>query len=191
VCDIAQNAGDALVELNQRGTTKRAAVAVGRDTYKILNADAGLERVSAPGEALTCKVCGGDNGGLFDDLALTIEPGSGRSLRIHDAQHETAHFINGRYKVQAGNTTGLVGEGGFRSGPPGLPHAFVKLSEDSGTCVLTYTPGSCQNFVSDFGPVVRSFEGPPIPRCQAPIFDRGPIFDRHAWRVMRELRRAR
>ena len=64
--------------------------------YKILRPEEGLERLSVPGETLSYKVCGDDTGGAFDYLVLTIQPGSGPPLHIHDVQHETVHFVAGR-----------------------------------------------------------------------------------------------
>jgi quercetin dioxygenase-like cupin family protein len=147
-------------------------------TYKILTADEGLERISVPGETLSYKVCGDDCEGAFDYLVLTIQPGSGPPLHVHDIQHETVHFVKGRFKVQAGDEMRLVEEGGFLWVAPGVPHAFVNLSGETGTCILTYTPGNSHHFFSEFGPAVRSFDGPPDPAAIA------PIFERHNWRVV-------
>jgi quercetin dioxygenase-like cupin family protein len=147
-------------------------------TYKILNDGEGLIRQSVPGETLNYKVCGDDTGGQFDYLVLEIQPGSGPPLHIHDVQHETVHFVSGRFKVQAGDDTRLVDSGGFLWVAPGIPHAFLNVSDQPGTCILTYTPGNSHKFFEEFGPVVRSFDGPPDPAVI------GPIFERHAWQVV-------
>jgi quercetin dioxygenase-like cupin family protein len=146
--------------------------------YKILRPGEGLERISVPGETLSYKVCGDDNDGAFDYLVLTILPGSGPPLHVHDVQHETVHFIEGRYKVQAGADVEILDSGGFLWVAPGVPHCFVNLSDRPGLCVLTYTPGNSHKFFEEFGPAVRSFDGPPD---HAVI---GPIFERHTWRVV-------
>jgi quercetin dioxygenase-like cupin family protein len=147
-------------------------------SHRILGPGEGLERISVPGETLSYKVCGEDTGGAFDYLVLSIQPGSGPPLHVHDVQHETVHFLRGRYKVQAGDDTQIVPEGGFLWVAPGVPHAFVNLSEELGTCVLTYSPGNTHHFFSEFGPAIRSFDGPPD---MAVI---GPIFERHTWQVV-------
>lgn len=146
--------------------------------YKILQPEEGLERISVPGETLSYKVCGDDNAGAFDYLVLTIQPGSGPPLHIHEVQHETVHFVTGRYKVQADSEVCIVDDGGFLWVGPGVAHCFVNLSPDPGTCVLTYNPGNSHRFFEEFGPAVRSFDGPPDPAVI------GPIFERHTWRVV-------
>jgi quercetin dioxygenase-like cupin family protein len=146
--------------------------------YKILHPGEGLERISVPGETLSYKVCGDDNGGAFDYLVLTIQPGSGPPLHVHDVQHETIHFVTGRYKVQAGDELQIVDGGGFLWVAPGVPHCFVNVSDQPGMCVLTYTPGNSHRFFEEFGPVVRSFDGPPDHAVIA------AIFERHSWRVV-------
>jgi quercetin dioxygenase-like cupin family protein len=148
------------------------------DDYKILQPGKGLERISVPGETLSYKVCGDDTDGMFDYLVLTIQAGSGPPLHVHDRQHETIHFVTGRYKLQAGEETEIVDDGGFLWVGPGVPHAFVNISDRAGLCVLTYTPGNSHKFFEEFGPAVRSFDGPPDPAVI------GPIFERHTWRVV-------
>jgi quercetin dioxygenase-like cupin family protein len=149
-----------------------------QQAYKILRDGEGLERISVPGETLSYKVCGDDNEGLFDYLVLTVQAGSGPPLHVHDVQHETVHFIKGRYKVQAGDEIKIVDDGGFLWVAPGVQHAFVNLSDEPGLCVLTYTPGNSHRFFEEFGPIVRSFDGHPDPAVI------GPIFERHTWRVV-------
>jgi quercetin dioxygenase-like cupin family protein len=146
--------------------------------YKILHDRQGLMRDSVPGETLCYKVCGDDTDGAFDYLVLEIQPGSGPPLHIHDVQHETVHFVRGRFKVQAGEETQIVDAGGFLWVAPGVPHAFLNLSDRPGLCVLTYQPGNSHRFFEEFGPVVRSYEGPPDPAVI------GPIFERHQWRLV-------
>jgi quercetin dioxygenase-like cupin family protein len=149
-----------------------------KQNYKILSPHEGLIRQSVPGEELSYKVCGDDTDGQFDYLVLEIGPGSGPPLHIHDIQHETVHFLNGRFKVQVGDETKLVEAGAFLWVAPGVPHAFLNVSEEPGRCVLTYQPGNSHKFFEEFGPVIRSFDGPP----DTAII--GPIFERHSWQVV-------
>lgn len=147
-------------------------------TFKILRPDEGLVRESVPGETLRYKVTGDDTDGRFDYLVLEIQPGSGPPLHIHDVQHETVHFVTGRFKVQAGDEVQTVEAGSFLWVAPGVPHAFLNISDAPGLCVLTYSPGHSDRFFAEFGPVVRSFDGPPDPAVIA------PIFERHEWQVV-------
>jgi quercetin dioxygenase-like cupin family protein len=149
-----------------------------QQTYRILHHREGLIRESVPGETLYYKVTGDDTDGQFDYLVLEVLPGSGPPLHVHDVQHETVHFVNGRFKVQAGEETQVVESGGFLWVSPGVPHAFRNIGDVPGLCVLTYQPGNSHNFFAEFGPAVRSFDGPPDPAVIE------PIFERHTWHVV-------
>lgn len=147
--------------------------------YKILHHGEGLIRQSVPGEDLYYKVCGDDNGGMFDYLVLEIQPGSGPPLHVHDVQHETIHFVTGRFKVQAEDETQIVESGGFLWVAPGAVHAFRNIGDTPGQCVLTYTPGNSHKFFEEFGPAIRSFESGKIDHSVI-----APIFERHTWKVV-------
>ncbi len=138
--------------------------------YKVVPRGKGLVRDSVPGETLYFKVRGDDTDGALDYFVLDVLPKSGPPLHTHHRQHETLHFLKGRYKVQAGDEVFVCEEGAFVYFPIGLKHAFVNLTDEPGQCILTFTPGGTDRFFAEFGPAVRSFDGPPDPAVLAPIF---------------------
>jgi quercetin dioxygenase-like cupin family protein len=146
-------------------------------SYKALAVDEGLVRHSVPGETLTFKVTGDDTGGALDYLVLAIQAKSGPPLHIHHKQHETIHFLKGRYKVQVEEEVFVCEEGGFVWFPIGVRHAFLNLTDEPGRCVLTFAPGYTDRFFEEFGPAMRSFHGEPDPAVLA------PIFQRHDWEL--------
>jgi quercetin dioxygenase-like cupin family protein len=145
--------------------------------YKAVAAGEGLERISVPGETLRFKVTGDDTGGALDYLVLTIDPGCGPPLHIHHTQHETIHFLQGRFKVQVEDEVFISEPGGFVSFPIGVRHCFVNLSDQPCDCILTFSPGHTDRFFEDFGPAVRQSEGAPDPAVL------GPIFAKHTWEL--------
>ena len=138
--------------------------------YKVVPRGEGMIRHSVPGETLYYKVCGEDTDGGLDYFVLDVQPKSGPPVHTHHSQDETIHFLKGRYKVQAGDDVFTCEEGSFVYFPKGLKHSFVNLGDEPGECILTFTPGYTERFFAEFGPAVRSFDGPPDPAVIAPIF---------------------
>lgn len=145
--------------------------------YKVHADGEGLLRLSVPGETLLYKVAGEDNDGAFDYFVLEIQPRTGPPLHRHVRQHETVHFLQGRYKVQVEDDVFICEEGGFVWFPIGTRHSFVNISDAPGRCVLTFTPGSTERFFEEFGPAVRGAEGEPDLAVIA------EIFARHGWEL--------
>ncbi len=136
---------------------------------KVLREGEGLVRYSVPGETLYYKVTDEDTDGMLDYYVLDVDAKSGPPLHIHKKQHETVHFLKGRYKVQINDQTYYCDEGAFVHFPMGCVHAFLNLSDEPGKGIFTFSPGGTQRFFEEFGPAVRSN---PDPANIAPIFAR-------------------
>jgi quercetin dioxygenase-like cupin family protein len=139
---------------------------------KVLAAGEGLIRTSVPGETLTYKLTGEDTNGAYDYFVLDVQPKSGPPLHIHHTQHESIHFLKGRYQVQLGEETFYVEEGGFVYIPMGVEHAFANVTDEPGVAIFVFSPGGTHDFFEEFSPVIRGFDGPPDPAVLAPIFDK-------------------
>ena len=144
----------------------------------ILGPGEGLERTSVPGETLMFKVTGDDNDGRMDYFSLDISPDSGPPLHIHHKQYETIHFLSGRFRVHINGEEWECEPGSFVHFPIGVVHAFLNLSPEPAKCILTFTPGHTDDFFEEFGPIIRSFNGPPDPAVI------GPIFAKHDWELV-------
>lgn len=153
-------------------------MAVTTETYKILNEGEGLSRQSLPGQTLSYKVCGSEAGGQFDYVVLSVDPGVGPPAHLHEAQHETTHFLSGRFKVHVANHVQIVDEGGFMWVAPRTAHAFVNVSNQRAMCVQTYSPGYSHHFFAEFGAAVLASGGTP----DAETIER--TFRHHAWQVV-------
>jgi quercetin dioxygenase-like cupin family protein len=144
---------------------------------KVLAATDGLLRHSVPGETLLYKVNGADPNGALDVFVMAIHPRSGPPLHVHHHQHETIHFLSGRYKVQLGDDVFRCEQGAFLYIPMGVRHAILKVSDHPGECVDTFTTAGTDKFFEEFAPVVRA-QHPPDPAKIA------PIFAKHGWELV-------
>src|SRR5437764_1513038 len=104
--------------------------------YTVLAPGEGLRLQSGPGRDLIFKVTGEDTGGAFDYFIVEVAPKGGPPLHVHHKQEETLHALKGRYKIQVGDATFRIDEGGFAYLPSGVPHAFLNLTDDPGEIVV-------------------------------------------------------
>jgi len=78
--------------------------------------------------------------------------------------------LNGRFKVQIGDETFRLEEGGFAYLPSGVPHAFLNLTDGEGEVVVVYTPGGGHRFYEELGPLTRN--GSPDRATVAALFEK-------------------
>src|SRR5690348_3648513 len=123
---------------------------------KVLDTRDGLRLQSGTGRDLIFKVTGEDTGGAFDYFIVEVAPKGGPPLHVHHKQEETIHALKGRYKIQIGDETFHIEEGGFAFLPSGVPHAFLNLTDEPGEVVVVYTPGGGHKFYEELGPLSRS-----------------------------------
>jgi quercetin dioxygenase-like cupin family protein len=153
------------------------AISIRGNKGKVLTAGEGLMRTSVPGETLTYKLTAEDNNGAYDYLLLDVQPKSGTPMHIHHKQHESIHFLKGRYKVQLEDEVFYIEEGGFVYIPMGVNHAFMNISDEPGEAIFIFSPGGSDKFFEEFSPIIRGFDGPPDPAVL------GPIFAKYDWEL--------
>jgi quercetin dioxygenase-like cupin family protein len=163
----AQDATDFLASPR---TAPATPAAVPPRAAKVVLRGEGTIRYSVPGETLYFKIRGDETDGALDYFVLDVLPKSGPPLHTHRKQHETIHFLTGRYKVRAGDHVFVCEEGTFVHIPPGLKHTFLNLTDEPGEAIVTFSPGHSDRFFAEFGPAIRSFDGPPDPAVLEPIF---------------------
>jgi quercetin dioxygenase-like cupin family protein len=137
---------------------------------KVLDRDEGLRLQSGPGRDLVFKVTGDETGGAFDYFVVEVAPHGGPPLHVHHEQEEAIHVLSGRFKVQIGEETFRLAEGGFAYLPSGLPHAFLNLTDAPGEIVVVYTPGGGHRFYEELGPLTRN--GSPDRVTVAAVFEK-------------------
>jgi len=138
--------------------------------YTVLEPHEGLRLQSGPGRDLVFKVTGEDTGGAFDYFVVEVAPHGGPPLHVHHGQEETIHVLHGRFKVQIGDETFRLGEGGFAYLPKGVPHAFLNLTGEPGEIIVVYTPGGGHRFYAELGPLTRN--GSPDRATVAAVFEK-------------------
>jgi quercetin dioxygenase-like cupin family protein len=137
---------------------------------KVLEPRDGLRLQSGPGRDLIFKVTGEDTGGAFDYFIVEVAPKGGPPLHVHHKQEETIHALKGHYKIQIGDETFHIEEGGFAYLPSSVPHAFLNLTDDPGEIVVVYTPGGGHKFYEELGPLTRN--GTPDRATVAAVFEK-------------------
>ena len=137
---------------------------------KVLAPNEGLRLQSGPGRDLVFKVTGDDTGGAFDYFVVEVAPHGGPPLHVHHRQEETIHVLAGNYKVQIGDETFHLEEGGFAYLPSRVPHAFLNLMDEPGEVVVVYTPGGGHRFYEELGPLTRN--GSPDRATVAALFEK-------------------
>jgi quercetin dioxygenase-like cupin family protein len=137
---------------------------------KVLAPDDGLRLQSGPGRDLVFKVTGEDTGGAFDYFTVEVAPLGGPPLHLHRSQEETIHVLRGRFKVQIGEQTFQLEEGGFAYLPSNLPHTFLNLTGEPGELIVVYTPGGGHRFYEELGPLTRN--GTPDRAVVAALFEK-------------------
>jgi len=145
-------------------------------SLRVLAPGEGLCLQSGPGRDLVFKVTGDDTRGALDYFTVEVAPGGGPPLHVHHQQEETIHVLSGRFKVRIGDQFHTLEPGGFAYLPSGLPHAFLNLTDEPAEIIVVYTPGGCQTFYEELGPVTRAVSP-----------DRDPvaaIFERHGMSLL-------
>jgi quercetin dioxygenase-like cupin family protein len=138
--------------------------------HKVLAPGEGLRLQSGPGRDLIFKATGEDTAGAFDYFIVEVAPNGGPPLHVHHKQEETIHALKGRYKVQIGESSFVIEEGGFAYLPSGVPHAFLNLTDEPGEVIVVYTPGGGHKFYEELGPLSRT--GTPDRAAIAALFEK-------------------
>ena len=137
--------------------------------YTVLAPNEGLRLESGPGRDLIFKVTGEDTGGAFDYFVVEVAPNGGPPLHVHHNQEETIHALRGHYKIQIGDETFQIDEGGFAYLPSGVPHAFLNVTEDPGE-MSSSTPPAAATILRGARPADTKRGS--RPRRQSPRFSR-------------------
>ena len=138
--------------------------------HRVLAANDGLRLQSGPGRDLVFKLTGEDTGGAFDYFTVDVAPHGGPPLHVHHTREETIHVLHGRFKVQIGEETFELEQGGFAYLPSKLPHAFLNLTDQPGQIIVVYTPGGGHHFYEELGPATHN--GTPDRAVVAAIFEK-------------------
>jgi quercetin dioxygenase-like cupin family protein len=124
--------------------------------YKVLAPGDGLRVGSGPGRDLIFKITGEETGGALDYVIIEVAPHGGPPLHVHHTKDELLHAAKGRFKVQIGEETFVVEEGGFAYLPRGIQHAFLNLTDETAELNVVFTPGGAHPFFEELTPAARA-----------------------------------
>lgn len=95
----------------------------------------------------TWKATAEETGGAFLLFEDRMERGKVTPLHTHPSD-ETMYVLEGEILVHMDGAEHRVATGGVAMAPPGVPHAFMVLSEVARLLCL-HTPGGCEGFFRD------------------------------------------
>ena len=89
-------------------------------------------------------------------MIVEVAPYGGPPLHVHHTKDELIHAAKGRFKVQIGQETFVIEEGGFAHLPRGIQHAFLNLTDEPAELNMVFTPGGTHKFFEELAPVARA-----------------------------------
>ncbi|HLL97190.1 MAG TPA: cupin domain-containing protein [Spirosoma sp.] len=108
------------------------------------------------------KVSGKDTNGdlcIFEGYSSpTQKKGWGPLLHLHHQQDEWFHIIEGEFLFQVGEEKFGLKAGDSLLAPRGIPHAFVKLTDDRSRMMTVYQPAGT---MEAYFQAIRKFTGRP------------------------------
>ena len=123
---------------------------------QVLDPSGGVRLQSSPGRDLVFKVIGDDTGGALDYVIVEVAPNGGPPLHVHHTRDELIQAVKGRFKVQIGDETFVIEQGGFAYMPTGKRHAFLNLTDEPAELTMVFTPGGTSKFFEELGPLARA-----------------------------------
>jgi quercetin dioxygenase-like cupin family protein len=117
-------------------------------------------------DLLTFKATGAHTGGTYLLVEEVARRGKVTPLHTHPAEEETFYVLEGEAHMYIDGEQRTVGPGCFISVPPGVPHAYLVISEVARTLVLI-TPGS--------GAMEEFFREAGEPAAERALPDPGPL----------------
>src|SRR3954452_15923189 len=77
-----------------------------------------------PGDQITFLITGAEKGGAFFMAEVSVPPGGGPSLHVHQREEESFHLLEGALTIQVGGKTLNASAGDFVYLPRGIAHCF-------------------------------------------------------------------
>jgi quercetin dioxygenase-like cupin family protein len=113
-------------------------------------------------DLLILKATGAETGGSFLLLEEQTRRGKVTPLHAHPDEAETFYVLEGEVLFHLDGSELSLGVGGVVSAPPGLPHAYMVVSETARTLILiTPGTGAMEEFFRDAGEPARERVPPP------------------------------
>ncbi len=116
------------------------------------------------GQLLTYKVTAEQTGGAYSLFEGTVPPGGGAPAHIHHREDESFYVVEGEFEFTRDGETIRAGAGSLVYVPRGILHAFENVGENTGTLLLSQTPGGLHElFFEEVGEEAADGATPPVP----------------------------
>jgi mannose-6-phosphate isomerase-like protein (cupin superfamily) len=122
---------------------------------------------------LLCKVRAEQTAGAYSILELTLAPGQGAPLHIHQREDEIFYVIEGQCDIQYSDVLTTATIGSVAVLPKGVPHAFRNSGTIDTRILITAVPGGLEGFFEESNRVAS--DDPDAPAKRAAIARRYQI----------------
>ncbi len=97
-------------------------------------------RLKIRGDELYFTAYPEETGGAYLLMKMRIAPGGGPPTHLHRGDAESFVVLEGRFRIQQGDTIRDVGPGAFVFGAPNVPHGFTNTGDGVGRILVIDTP---------------------------------------------------
>ncbi len=112
----------------------------------VLTPPTGGESVSTPGgSSAEIKVASDATGGEYSAVVYRVVSGEEPPMHTHTREDEMVYVIDGELTAFVGDASVEVGPGAYAALPQGVPHG-IRVSGESATLLLTFSPGGLERF---------------------------------------------
>lgn len=117
-------------------------------------------------EAARFLLHGRDTGGLYSFYEVTVPPGEGSLLHIHEDTDEAFYVIEGQFDIELGSNVHKAPAGVLVYGPRGVGHSFVNTWDKPSKMLCTTTPGGIETFFEELSQLLSEDPPPEWDRIQ-------------------------
>lgn len=134
----------------------------GRMQFKYVPAGTG-PAYCGPGDQVRFLITGAETGGVFFMAEVTVPPGGGPPLHVHQREEESFHLLEGTLTIEAGGKTLNASSGDFVYLPRGMAHSFKNTGNADAKFLVVVTPAGLENFFAEtFDPATDRSSRPPL-----------------------------
>lgn len=95
------------------------------------------------------KVTAAESAGAMTVWSEDVPVGKGPPLHVHGRERELFYVVAGRLLYQCGETRAEVGPCAVVLIPPGAPHAFINIGDQTASMIVTMTPGGIEGMFDE------------------------------------------
>ena len=101
------------------------------------------------GGGLLCRLPSASTGGALCAFEVTLAPGEGVPLHVHDGDDELYAILEGRLHLQCGEQAFVAEPGAMAFIPRRVPHAFANHTDQTTRFLNVFVPGGFDDLVAE------------------------------------------